>query len=59
LCALEGLLDRATESFASLEEAIEFGIRTRPNLAILSPDERREVLRRHSASSRWPVDVEG
>jgi hypothetical protein len=32
-------------SFASLEEAIEFGIRTRPNLATLKPAQRREILR--------------
>ncbi len=48
-------------SFASLDEAIEFGVRTRPNLAILSPDERREVLRggvRQGADGRWTWKVD-
>jgi pimeloyl-ACP methyl ester carboxylesterase len=48
-------------SFASDEEAIDFGIRTRPNLAVLSGDERREVLRggiRQSTDGRWTWKVD-
>ena len=48
-------------SFATADEAIEFGIRTRPNLAVLSPDERREVLRggiRQTDDGRWTWKVD-
>jgi esterase len=48
-------------SFASVDEAIEFGLRTRPNLAILSPEEQREVLRggiRQAADGRWTWKVD-
>ncbi len=48
-------------SFASVDEAIEFGVRTRANLAILSPDERREVLCggiRQAADGRWTWKVD-
>lgn len=48
-------------SFATDEEAIDFGIRTRPNLAVLSPDERREVLRsgiRQLDDGRWTWKID-
>ena len=48
-------------SFATDQEAIDFGIRTRPNLAVLTPDERREVLRggiRQSDDGRWTWKVD-
>jgi esterase len=48
-------------SFASADEAIDFGVRTRPNLAILEPDERRETLRggvRQTADGQWTWKVD-
>jgi pimeloyl-ACP methyl ester carboxylesterase len=48
-------------SFASVDAAIEFGVRTRPELAILSPDEQRELLRgriRPGADGQWTWKVD-
>lgn len=48
-------------SFASADEAIDYGISTRPNLAILDTDEKREVLRggiRQAPDGNWTWKVD-
>jgi esterase len=49
------------ESFATRDEAVEFGLRTRPGLASLSPEEQREIVAaglREDAEGRWISKVD-